>query len=188
MSRRVRLSALAVAVLTGHAAVEHATAIAGRQSPKQPSKEYRASLDYARCMRAHGVPHPDPHPNGNFKLTRAQDEQLRATPRRRRVAADRACSHYLKGLNTTPLSRQARSRALRVLQEVRGCLLRAGYDLGTPTVRNLGRGRAFFGFRNEKHLKSSARLRDLEYRCEQQVHLAKRIDRIVAADRIRSTL
>ena len=188
MSRRVGLTALTFAMLTGLAAVGHATATAGGQPPKQPSREYRAALDYARCMRAHGVPHPDPQPSGNFELTRTQDEQLRATPRSRRVAADRACFHYLKGLDTTPLSRQARSRALRVLEEVRNCLLRVGYDLGTPTVRNLGRGRAFFGFRNEKHLKPSARLRDLEYRCEQQVHLAKRIDRIVAADRIRSTL
>jgi hypothetical protein len=188
MSRRIGLTALAVAILTGLAAMSHSTSAAGRQLPTPRSKEYRASLDYARCMRAHGVPHPDPKPNGNFELTRAQDERLRATPRSRRVAADRACSHYLKGLNTTPLSSQAMGRALRVLQEVRSCVLRGGYDLGTPTVRNLGRGRAFFGFKNEKHVKPSARLRDLEYRCEQQVQLAKRLDRIVAADRIRSTL
>jgi hypothetical protein len=188
MSRRIGRNALAVAILTGIAAMSHSTSAAGGQPPKPRSKEYRASLDYAHCMRAHGVPHPDPQPNGNFELTRAQDEQLRATPRSRRAAADRACSHYLRGLNTTPLSRQAMGRALRVLQEVRSCVLRGGHDLGTPTVRNLGRGRAFFGFENEKHLKPSARLRDLEHRCEQQVHLAKRIDRIVAADRIRSTL
>ena len=97
MSRRVGLTALAVAILTGLAAVGHATATAGGQPPKQPSKEYRASLDYTHCMRAHGVPHPDPQPNGNFELSRAQDERLRAIPRRRRVAADKACFHDLKG-------------------------------------------------------------------------------------------
>jgi hypothetical protein len=188
MNRRVALTALALTIFTGLAAMSHSTSTAGGQPPKPRSKEYRASLDYARCMRAHGIPHPDPLANGSFELTRAQDEQLRATRRSRRVAAGRACSYYLKRLNTTPLSRQAMSRALGVLQEVRRCVLRAGYDLGTPTVRNLGRGRAFFGFENEQHLKPTARLRDLEYRCEQQVQLAKRLDRIVAADRIRSTL
>jgi hypothetical protein len=188
MSRRAGLTALCEAVATGLAAAGHGTATAGGPPPKPSSQEYRAALAYARCMRAHGVPHPDPKPTGEFELTHAQDERLQATPRARRVAADRACFHHLKGLNAAPLSRQARREALRVLRELRSCVLRGGYDLGTPTARNRSRGRAFFGFRNEKHLQPSARLRRVEYRCEQALHLARRLDRIVAADRIRSTL
>jgi hypothetical protein len=156
--------------------------------PGQHSEAYLASLRYARCMRAYGVPHPDPAPDGTFRLTRTQDERLQATPRARRQRADRACVHYIDRLDATPLSAHARARALQVLADVRRCLLAAGYDLGTPTVRSLGHGRAFFGFRNEKHLKSSPRLRTVEYRCEQRVQMARRIDRIVAADRIRSKL
>jgi len=184
---RRRLPAAALILLATVATVAAARAVAASglpaTRPATTSDDYRTALRYAQCMRAHGVPHPDPAPDGSFALTRAQDERLRSVPRSRRLSANRACARILDSLRLPPLSPRAKRRALRVLAEVRSCLLRAGYDLGTPVVRDLGNGRAFFGFRNENHLRPTARLQGLEYRCEHEVGLAKRIDRIVAEDR-----
>ena len=59
-------------------------------------------------MRAHGVPHPNPDRNGDFKLTLAQEARMRAVGQGKVRATDKLCFHYLKPVvNTTPLSRQA---------------------------------------------------------------------------------
>src|SRR6266508_1199321 len=65
---------------------------------------YTASLRYAQCMRAHGVPHPNPDRRGDFRLTPAQERWMRAVPRSARKAADDACFRNLKGLDLRPLT------------------------------------------------------------------------------------
>ena len=40
---------------------------------------YTASLQYAQCLRAHGVPHPLPDAKGDFSLTAADEARLRAS-------------------------------------------------------------------------------------------------------------
>src|SRR5881398_2034604 len=88
---------------------------------------YKAGVAYARCMRAHGVPHPDPDANGDFHLTPAQDRAMHTA-------------------TTKPLSRGAQRAALVPLGEVRSCMRGFGYQLGKPIVKNMSRGRAMFGF------------------------------------------
>jgi hypothetical protein len=149
---------------------------------------YRASLNYARCMRARGIAHPDPAPNGDFHLTRAQERRMRASGTPKQIeAGDKACFHYLKGtVSTKPLSLAA-SRAAQVpLRDLKRCLRGFGYVEGKPTVRNLSRGRAMFGFEtgpNPQSAQERKKLENAQRTCEQRVHLAKRIDAIIKADR-----
>lgn len=144
---------------------------------------YRAGVGYARCMRAHGVPHPDPDRNGDFHLTPAQERRMgRATPQQHE-AADAACFHYLKGtVSTAPLSKAAQRAALVPLGAVRRCMHARGYELGKPMVRNMSRGRAMFGFETAPQ-HPSKQLNAAEHACERKAGLAKKLDAIIKADR-----
>jgi hypothetical protein len=155
-------------------------AAAGATAP--PSHDpYTASLAYARCMRAHGVPHPDPDRTGDFHLTAAEERRLKQAPRRK--AADRACLPTLSGLDNRPLTHEAHVRALRVLRQVAACMKRRGHQMGAPIVKNLSHGRAMFGFKGiEPGARSPGYLRD-EHACEQRVRLAHKLDVIIAQDR-----
>jgi len=180
--------AFSAAACGGVAAATSGSGTRRPESPVQvsPAQAYRASLAFARCMRVHGVPHPDPDRHGDFHLTPAQEQRMRRAGRARHEAAERACFHYLKGVvSTKPLSAHAMARAVEVLEEVRRCMKRHGFTFGRPFVRNLSRGRAFFGFRSvgSGDAGRSPKLLRAEHSCERQVGLARRIDAIVAADR-----
>ena len=152
----------------------------------QPSKVYRASLAYAQCMRAHGVPQPDPDRNGDIHLTPADERRMRSVGRARVQAADKLCFDlHLKGVvSTKPLSPLAQARAIDVLRKLAACMKSLGYTEGRPVVRNLTRGRAFFGFDHAATGGPPGKpLARAQRTCEQRVQLARRIDAIVAADR-----
>jgi hypothetical protein len=134
-------------------------------------------------MRQHGVPHPNPDKRGDFHLTPAEEGRMRAVPRSTREAADKACFHHLKGLNMSPLSRQAKERALGVLRQLSRCMQGYGYAMGPPLVKNMSRGRAFFGFRNSHPPPMTERLRQAQHTCEKRVDMAGQLDRIIADDR-----
>jgi hypothetical protein len=149
---------------------------------------YRASLNYARCMRARGIAHPDPAPNGDFHLTLAQERRMRASATQKQIeAGDKACFHYLKGtVSTKPLSPAAKRAALVPLRDLKRCLHGFGYAEGRPIVRSLSRGRAMFGFESgprPQNAQERTKLENAQHTCEQRVQLAKRIDAIVKADR-----
>jgi hypothetical protein len=151
--------------------------------PKLSTDPYKAAMAYAACMRAHGVPHPNPDRTGNFQLTEAQEARLAAAGRKKVELASRVCFKYLRPVvSTKPLSPEAKARALVVLRDLRTCVKKRGFTLGTPVVRNTTLGRAFFGFQQNGSPPSKAMTR-VNHICERQVHLAARIDAIVAADR-----
>ena len=156
---------------------------AGAPSPDP----YTASLAYAKCLRAHGVPHPLPDARGDFNLTPAEEKRLRSVPRTTRKSAENACFHYLKGLNLQPLSQQALARATAVVAELGRCIRGHGFTVGEPEAKNLSRGRAFFGFKAAPHpAYSSARQKLLvrvQHACEKQVDMAARISKIIDEDR-----
>jgi hypothetical protein len=140
-------------------------------------------------MRAHGVAHPDPDSNGDFSLTPAQEQRMRASASRSEIrAADAYCFRYLKGVvSTKPLSKAATKAALVPLRDLKQCLEGYGYDVGKPMVRNLSRGRAMFGFDRATQPPATAharaKLQAAQHTCEARVHLPQRIDAIVKADR-----
>ena len=167
------------------------TGSAAAASPTPPSHDpYVASLRYAECMRAHGVPHPLPDKRGDFSLTAADEKRMRAVPKRIRKTADDACFHHLEGLNLKPLSKHAIALATAVVADLGRCIHAAGFRTGKPQVRNLGRGRASFGFTPvagfDRSFWQSARGKAyvrVEHACEQRVHMAKRLNKIIADDR-----
>jgi len=148
---------------------------------------YKAAVAYARCMRAHGVPHPDPDANGDFHLTPAEERAMRVATPKQHEAADAACFHLLKGtVSTQPLSRGARQAALVPLGEVRQCMRGFGYQLGKPVVKNMSRGRAMFGFQTAPtphSAKERQKIQGAQHTCERRVKLAAKIDAIIKADR-----
>ena len=175
------IQVLRLVVVVGFLALS-ATA-AGAPSPNP----YTASLAYARCLRAHGVPHPLPDAKGNFGLTPAEEQRLRTVPRATREAADNACFHYLKALNLNPLSAQALARATAVVAELGRCIRSHGFTVGKPEVKNLSRGRAFFGFKGTPRPAYTGaqqeRLAHVQHACEKQVDMAARISKIIDEDR-----
>jgi hypothetical protein len=133
-------------------------------------------------MRAHGVPHPNPDRTGDFHLTPAQERRLKAAGHAKVEAATRACFKYLKPVvSTKPLSAKAKARAKKVLEQLRTCVRKLGFKLGAPVVTDLTLGRASFGFLpGERPTKA---MTTAEHTCERRVHLAKKLDAIIAADR-----
>lgn len=156
-------------------------------APAPRINPYKASLAFARCMRAHGVPHPDPDRNGDFHLTPAGEARMRTAGPKKHEAAEKACFHLLKGtVSTQPLSRQARQAAIGPLSDLKRCLHGHGYEVGKPLVRNMSRGRAMFGFERAAAPRSAearARLQAAQQICEKQTKLAARLDAIIKADR-----
>ena len=155
-------------------------------APAPSADPYTASLAYARCLRAHGLPHPDPDRHGDFRLTPAAEQRLKAVSRAQREAAMRACFHHLKGLNLKPLSATARAHAVEALRDFSGCMSARGYPFfHDPVVRNMRLGRAFFGFaRGDPRLRTaqrSERFRGAQRTCEK--NLNARLDAIIALDR-----
>jgi hypothetical protein len=151
--------------------------------PEPSGDPYLASVAYAKCMRAHGVPHPDPDRKGDFSLTPADERRMRAIGPAKREAAEKACFRNLKGLNLRPLTREAQARAKKVLQELGACIRKKGHVVGNPVVKNLSRGRAFFGFDSAgPDARTKTYLRD-SHACEKQVRLAPRISKIIEEDR-----
>jgi hypothetical protein len=137
-------------------------------------------------MRAHGVPEPNPDRQGNLHLTPAQEKRLGKLPPGKHARADRVCSRLLPARDKVPLSPRAHRQALAVLQKLGSCIRQGGFEMGTPVVTNLPRGRAFFGFKHPPAPVSGARVRAVQARCERKVHLSSALDRIIAADRARA--
>jgi len=144
------------------------------------------ALRFSRCMRAHGVLHPDPDSAGNFHLTPAQEQRMkRATPKQHE-RAERACFHFLKPVvSTKPLSARARAQAKRALSGFSRCMAARGYDYfrSAPVVRNLSRGRAFFGFERADPRAPLHNPRFLEARGACERALNAKLDAIIATDR-----
>ena len=154
--------------------------------PPGSDRVYSPSLAYAKCMRAHGVPQPDPDRNGDIHLTPADERRLRRVGRAKVQAADKLCFNlHLKGVvSTKPLSVAGRLRAIRVLEELSACMRGYGYRMGRPVVRNLSRGRAFFGFdRPALGVRDRVQFARSQHTCERRVDMARKIDAIIRADR-----
>jgi hypothetical protein len=185
---RVTLLAGFVGVLGASCGVLPAHPAGARATGAQPPivDPYEAALSFARCMRRHGVPHPAPDHGGNFRLSPADEKRLQRVGRRKVDAAEKACFRFLRPVvSTKPLSARAKRLARAALAKVRACMLRHGYVFGKPVVRDMSRGRAFFGFADvspaTRDAQGTARYRAAQRTCERG--LARALDVIIADDR-----
>jgi hypothetical protein len=177
-----RVGILAAVLLAAVAAACSGKAHVALHPGAPSSNPYVASLAYAKCLRAHGVPHPNPDSHGDFSLTPAQERRLRSVPATRRDKAMKACFHNLAGLNNQPLSEHAHKRAIKVLLQLKRCLRGYGIEVGRPIVQNMSFGRARFGFQGLVRPLSAKQIR-AQRACERRVDMARRISRIIAEDR-----
>jgi hypothetical protein len=84
-----------------------------------------AALQFARCLRKHGIDVPDPDPNNGGLAALSQD--LRNAPAGKRNAALKACQQYLGGGSTADPQQRA-----QLTQKYVDCLRRHGEDIGDP--------------------------------------------------------
>jgi hypothetical protein len=181
----VPLAALALVAGCGSAASPPQSP-AAKPARARPTP-YQASLAFARCMRRHGVPHPDPDRTGDFHLTPREEQVMRRAGPKKHEAAERACFHYLEPVvSTKPLSQHAQTLAKGALRKFAACMRGRGYDFyRDPMVRNLSRGRAMFGFRrSSRALRRAARTRRfIRARTACEKDLSASLDKIIKADR-----
>ena len=90
-------------------------------------------------------------------------------------------------MSTKPLSAHAKALARAALRGLATCMRSRGYDFynSPPVVRNLTRGRAFFGFERAdprlSKVQGTAPFLRARTACEQKLNA--RLDAIIAADR-----
>jgi hypothetical protein len=186
----------AIVVLIGALACAYGDAPAGARVPagKRHAADplavvdpYKASLAFSDCMRRQGLPYPRPDRAGNFHLTPRQEQRLLRFSRAKREAAEKACFHHLRPVvSTKPLSSRAKALAKQALRKFAGCMRAEGFDLySDPVVKNMSRGRAFFGFKRTdpaiRKVQRTKRFLRARTSCERK--LSARLDKIIADDR-----
>src|SRR3954452_6572626 len=94
----------------------------------------QAMLDYARCMRRHGVDMPDPQFEGNrVKMTGPKDAD-RATVR----AAEKACASIRDKLKSSEPSGEQREEFKKAALENARCMREHGLEFADPTFDENG--------------------------------------------------
>jgi hypothetical protein len=105
----------------------------GADGSKPATREDReqAELDYARCMREHGVDFPDPV-NGRF--------EFRATPgdEGKMEEAQEACGGILERLGPQKLDEAAEAKMQEAALEFARCMREHGVDMPDPEFREGG--------------------------------------------------
>jgi hypothetical protein len=185
----VSLGVVAAACAGTSQAAEFNAARGGQEStPPAPLVDpYKASLAFSDCMRRQGLPYPRPDRAGEFHLTPRQEQRLLRFSRAKREAAEKACFHHLRPVvSTKPLSSRAKSLAKQALRKFAGCMRAEGFDFySDPIVKNMSRGRAFFGFETTspalRRVQRTQEFQRARISCERK--LSARLDRIVANDR-----
>lgn len=98
-------------------------------------------------MRQHGIPLPDPKPNGDIELSPGDEQRLEDITPGEHDAADKSCFHLLDGfVDTAPVSDQALARVADVALAFAACMRRKGFEFGDPQVTRgkLGRVKILF--------------------------------------------
>jgi hypothetical protein len=86
----------------------------------------QAQLDYARCMREHGVDFPDPV-NGRFEVKTEKRDM------RKLEEAERACRHILRDVAPPPLSEEQEAEMREAALDFARCMRERGIDMPDPT-------------------------------------------------------
>jgi hypothetical protein len=101
------------------------------------AKTKQAMLDYARCMREHGIDMPDPQfdENGGARMTMKRGAG--STPEQQR-AAERACAKYQKQIKPPPMSEADKEKQRREALANARCMREHGIDMPDPTFDENG--------------------------------------------------
>jgi hypothetical protein len=105
-------------------------------SAQQASRDFEdAALDYAECVREHGVDMPDPQ-NGGFVITPDTDptQQNEDTFR----SADAKCRKHLENVKPPQISEQDKEAFQKAALEHARCMRERGIDMPDPTMTEDG--------------------------------------------------
>jgi hypothetical protein len=130
--RLLAAAALATAALTVTACGGGSPASAG--SHNGPSaEERRALLDYASCMREHGVDMPDPtFSDGGARVTQRGGPGKGITPEKARLA-EQACKHFQDKIKPPAMSDAEKERFKKEALAQSRCMREHGIDMPDPT-------------------------------------------------------
>jgi hypothetical protein len=131
--RLLAAAALATAVLTVTACGGGSPASAGTGSRKGPSaEERRALLDYASCMREHGVDMPDPTFSDGGARVEQRGPGKGTTPEQAR-SAEQACKHFQEKIKPTAMSDADKEKFKKQALAQSRCMREHGINVPDPT-------------------------------------------------------
>lgn len=134
--RRVLACALALGILSIALAACGSSSSAS-SSGSSSGAQFQARLNFAKCMRQHGINVPDPSSGGGPAGGGGAFRALRNYPQAQRQAALQACQSFLRQAfgNITPAqSAQARQQLVKFAQ----CMRSHGIDIPDPTTNGTG--------------------------------------------------
>jgi hypothetical protein len=107
----------------------------GRQGIDAKTKQ--AMLDYARCMRAHGINMADPKFGNNGATVQMQRGGRGMTPEQQK-AAEQACAKYQKQIKPPPMSDAEKRRQREEALANARCMREHGIDMPDPQFDEKG--------------------------------------------------
>jgi hypothetical protein len=123
------------------------------------------ALEFAECMRKHGIDHPDPDENGMFEITPESQARLDPTSSEFREAAE-ACQKHLGEMGAPPkLSPEERERMQEQMLAFARCMREQGIDMPDPQFGD--EGGAFSFQRGSEADPSNPRFREAEEACRE---------------------
>jgi hypothetical protein len=132
--RLLAAAAVATALLSITACGGGGPASAGTGSKQGPSaEERRALLDYARCMREHGVDMPDPtFSDGGARVEQRSGPGKGITPEQAR-SAEQACKHFQEKIKPPAMSDADKEKFKKQALAQSRCMREHGIDMPDPT-------------------------------------------------------
>ena len=97
---------------------------------------YTARLNYAKCMRSHGVNVPDPSRNSGPAAGGGNIQSLRSNPNFQ--TANKACSSYLRQAFSGAANPAQRAQLQQDLVKFARCMRSHGIDIPDPTTSSGG--------------------------------------------------
>jgi hypothetical protein len=136
--RLLAAAALATAVLTVAACGGGTPTSSGTGSKKGPNAEDRtAMLDFARCMRQHGVDMPDPTFSDGGARVEQHSGPGKLSPEKQR-SADQACKKYQDKIKPPALSDAEKEKFKKQALAQSRCMRAHGIDMPDPTFDENG--------------------------------------------------
>ena len=131
--RLLAAAALATAVLTVAACGGGTPLSGGTGSTKGPSAEMRtALLDFARCMRQHGVDMPDPTFSDGGARVEQRSGPGKLTPEQQK-SAEQACKKYREKIKPPAMSDADKEKFKQEALARSRCMREHGIDMPDPT-------------------------------------------------------
>jgi hypothetical protein len=141
---KTRLLVVALAATASLAACGAEDPASNKTTGAQPSRQdeaRKAMLDYAKCMREHGVDMPDPQFDGGRVMQKGPKKVNEAKMRE----ADQACASIRDRVKPPEISDEEKAEFKKAALEHSKCMREHGVDFPDPTFDENGGGQVRIG-------------------------------------------